>query len=78
MNTYPRCSMYSLFTYIWVVLGVNVNKYIEHLGYGKCIKLSRQQELVYFILFGTIIVRGPKKCELVRKQASANDLRHLT
>ena len=32
---YPRCSMYGLFTYIWVVLGVNVGKYtthIEHLG----------------------------------------------
>ena len=30
------------------------------------------------ILFVKIIVRGPRKCELVRKQASANDLRHLT
>ena len=32
--TYPRCSMYGLFTYIWVVLGViEVNiPYIEHLG----------------------------------------------
>ena len=30
------------------------------------------------ILFGKIVVRGPRKCELVRKQASANDLRHLT
>ena len=32
---YPRCSMYGLFTYIWVVLGINVGKYtssIEHLG----------------------------------------------
>ena len=32
---YPRCSMYGLFTYIWVVLGVGVGKYtspIEHLG----------------------------------------------
>ena len=31
----PTCSMYGLFTYIWVVLGVNVGKYtspIEHLG----------------------------------------------
>ena len=31
-----RCSMYGLFTYIWVVLGVNVGKYtspIEHLGW---------------------------------------------
>ena len=24
---YSRCSMYGLFTYIWVVLGVNVNRY---------------------------------------------------
>ncbi len=26
----PRCSMYGLFTYIWVVLGVNVGKYTIH------------------------------------------------
>ena len=26
-NFIPRCSMYGLFTYIWVVLGVNVGEY---------------------------------------------------
>ena len=26
----PRCSMYGVFTYIWVVLGVNVGKYTIH------------------------------------------------
>ena len=24
---YPRCSMYGIFTYVWVVFGVNVSKY---------------------------------------------------
>ena len=31
----PRCSMYVIFAYIGVILGVNVNKYsstMEHLG----------------------------------------------
>ena len=26
----PRCSMYGIFTYIWVILGVNVGKYSIH------------------------------------------------
>ena len=30
LNNYPKCSMYGLFTYIWVVLGVNVGKYTIH------------------------------------------------
>ena len=30
----PRCSMYGLFTYIWVVLGVNVGKYTIHWACG--------------------------------------------
>ena len=30
----PRCSMYALFTYIWVVLGVNVRKYTIHWAFG--------------------------------------------
>ena len=30
----PRCSIYGLFTYIWVVLGVNVGKYTIHWAYG--------------------------------------------
>ena len=30
----PRCSMYGLFTYIWVVLGVNVGKYTIHWASG--------------------------------------------
>ena len=32
----PRCSMYGIFTYIWVIFGVNVGKYsstMEHMGY---------------------------------------------
>ena len=32
-NSYPRCSMYGMFTYICVIYGVNVGKYsMEHLG----------------------------------------------
>ena len=33
---YPRCSTYGIFTYIWVVFGVNVGKYSIHgvSGYG--------------------------------------------
>ena len=31
----PRCSMYGLFTYIWIVLGVNAGKYTIHWAFGK-------------------------------------------
>ena len=31
---FPRCSMYGLFTYIWVVLGVHVGKYTIHWASG--------------------------------------------
>ena len=34
--SYPICSMYGIFTYIWVIYGVNVGKYsstMEHMGY---------------------------------------------
>ena len=30
----PRCSMYGIFTYIWVIFGVNVGKYSIHGAYG--------------------------------------------
>ena len=30
----PRCSMYGLFPYIWVVLGLNVGKYTIHWAFG--------------------------------------------
>jgi hypothetical protein len=30
----PRCSMYSIFTYIWLIYGVNVGKYSIHGAYG--------------------------------------------
>ena len=29
-NRIPRCSMYGIFTYIWVIFGVNVGKYSIH------------------------------------------------
>ena len=31
----PRCSMYGIFTYIWVIFRVNVGKYSIHGAYGK-------------------------------------------
>ena len=34
-NVYPRCSMYGIFTYIWLIFMVHVGKYtvyIEFLG----------------------------------------------
>ena len=31
---YPRCSMYGIFTYIWLIFGVNVGKYSIHGAYG--------------------------------------------
>ena len=32
--TYPICSMYVIFTYIWAIFGVNVSKYAIHGAYG--------------------------------------------
>ena len=32
----PRCSMYGIFTYIWVIIGVNVGKYSIHGASGTC------------------------------------------
>ena len=29
-DSYPRSSMYGIFTYIWVIYGVNVGKYTIH------------------------------------------------
>ena len=45
--------MYNLFTYIWVVLGVNVGKYIspiEHLGMYLYIYVIRRQ-IICFLVF---------------------------
>jgi hypothetical protein len=30
----PRCSMYGIFTYIWVIIRANVGKYTIHGAYG--------------------------------------------
>ena len=38
----PRCSMYGLFTYIWVVLGVNVGKYTIHWASGNVFAAKTQ------------------------------------
>ena len=32
----PRCSMYSIFTYIWLIYGVNIGKYSIHGAYRIC------------------------------------------
>jgi hypothetical protein len=29
-RSYPMCSMYGIFTYIWAIFGVNVGKYSIH------------------------------------------------
>ena len=45
---YPRCSMYGIFTYIWVIFGVNVGKYsstMEHLG----IAMGKLEEMEVFL-----------------------------
>jgi hypothetical protein len=34
MCIYPICSMYGIFTYIWVFFGANVGKYSIHGAYG--------------------------------------------
>ena len=31
----PRCSMYGIFTYIWVIIRANVGKYSIHGAYGQ-------------------------------------------
>jgi len=33
-STIPICSMYSIFTYIWVIFRVNVGKYSIHGAFG--------------------------------------------
>ena len=43
----PRCSMYGLFTYIWVVLVVNVGKYTIHWAYG--IEEQNQKVKTYWL-----------------------------
>ena len=35
LENYTRCSMYRIFTYIWVIISANVSKYssaMEHMG----------------------------------------------
>ena len=34
---YPRCSMYGISTYIWMMFGVNVDEYSAHGAYWYCI-----------------------------------------
>ena len=38
----PRCSMYGIFTYIWVIYGINVGKYSIHWAYGNCYFLGKR------------------------------------
>ena len=41
----PRCSMYGIFTYIWVIFGVNVGKYSIHGASGIYLWLCQPQQL---------------------------------
>ena len=34
INILPICSMYGIFTYIWVIFGAHVDKYSTHGAYG--------------------------------------------
>ena len=65
-----------------IQMAIHKREKLTHLSVKKIlnVKDTSRYELPITIetLFGKIIVRGPRKCELVRKQASANDLRHLT
>ena len=41
----PICSMYGIFTYVWVIFGANVGKYSIHGAYGiswPCLAILRQ------------------------------------
>ena len=33
---FPICSMYGIFTYVWVIFRENVGKYTIHGAYGLC------------------------------------------
>ena len=37
----PRCSMYGIFKYIWVIVGANVDKYAIHGAYGICVYMHK-------------------------------------
>ena len=37
----PICSMYGIFTYIWVIIRANVGKYTIHGAYGTASRMSR-------------------------------------
>ena len=37
---HPRCSMYGIFTYIWLIFEVNVGKYSIHGAYGHNIHMN--------------------------------------
>ena len=62
--TYPRCSMYGLFTYIWVVLGVNVGKYTIHWASGyftHFIGISQQSHFTLPNLFNLVHLKNHEK-----------------
>ena len=48
-EAYPICSMYSIFTYIWLIYGVNVSKYAIHGAYGYADHTSIDGTLPLFV-----------------------------
>ena len=46
-SIYPRCSMYGIFTYIWVIFVANVGKYSIHGAYG----YHKPYSSVYFVAY---------------------------
>ena len=48
----PRCSMYGIFTYIWLIFGVNaVGKYSIHGAYGMEKTAEKWQGTCFFLIF---------------------------
>jgi len=48
---YPRCSMYGIFTYIWVIFRANVGKYSIHGASGICFQPFSNLDLRHFQTF---------------------------
>jgi hypothetical protein len=42
----PRCSMYGIFAYIWVIFGVNAGKCSIHGAYGCVLPLQRNRRIL--------------------------------
>ena len=73
----PRSSMYGIFTYIWVIYGVNVGKYTIHGWsgiYSHPSSRSKDISLARFVTFGYLgYLEEYEKNSHHRKQSQADD-----